>query len=227
MSGDTAVEERESIETMLEKLNREWKEMVAVSVEASRAKANLDLHKQRIARLVEELSIAEAWEGELQAKRRRVEESLKPTLLQLHEKMEREEHVDDELLQEAFSTGGEDVFKILEGRVGRSKQMERVALIRLVDLLLRLRQMPGEEEVSEGRMEKMAKVVFQELARPDIKWSCLDTWEAVVVKKITQELGGVPTFMARLTSQLIGRVTRKRRLDVGVQTEDVSGGNGL
>ena len=227
MSGGTAVEVRESMETMLEKLDREWKERVAVSVEASRAKANLNLHKQRIARLVEELSIAEAWEGELQAKRRRVEESLKPTLLQLHEKMEREEHVDDELLQEAFSTGGEDVFKILEGRVGRSKQMERVALIRLVDLLMRLRQMPGEEEVSEGRMEKMAKVVFQELTRPDIHWSNLDTWEAEVMKRITQELGGVPTFMARLTSQLIGRVTRKRRLDVGVQTEEVSGGNGL
>ena len=227
MSGGTAVEVRESMETMLEKLDREWKERVAVSVEASRAKANLNLHKQRIARLVEELSIAEAWEGELQAKRRRVEESLKPTLLQLHEKMEREEHVDDELLQEAFSTGGEEVFKILEGRVGRSKQMERVALIRLVDLLLRLRQMPGEEEVSEGRMEKMAKVVFQELTRPDIHWSNLDTWEAEVMKRITQELGGVPTFMARLTSQLIGRVTRKRRLDVGVQTEEVSGGNGL
>ena len=87
--------------------------------------------------------------------------------------------------------------------------------------------MPGEEEISEGRMEKMAKVVFQELTRPDIHWSNLDTWEAEVMKRITQELGGVPTFMARLTSQLIGRVTRKRRLDVGVQTEEVSGGNGL
>ena len=227
MSGDTAVEERESIETMLEKLNREWKEMVAVSVEASRAKANLDLHKQRIARLVEELSIAEAWECELQAKRRRVEESLKPTLLQLHEKLEREEHVDDELLQEAISSGGEEVFKMLEGRVGRSKQMERSTLIRLVDLLLRLRQIPGEEEVREGRMEKMAKVVFQELARPDINWSCLDTWEAVAVKKISQELEGVPTFMAKIINQRLGRGTKKRRLDVGVQTEENRGLNGL
>ena len=227
MSGVAAVEERESMEIVLGKLNREWKERVAASVEASRAKANLNLHKQRIARLVEELSIAEAWECELQAKRRRVEESLKPTLLQLHEKLEREEHVDDELLQEAISSGGEEVFKMLEGRVGRSKQMERSTLIRLVDLLLRLRQIPGEEEVREGRMEKMAKVVFQELARPDISWSNLDTWEAEVMKRITQELGGVPTFMARLTSQLIGRVTRKRRVDVGVQTDEGSGENGL
>ena len=221
MSGVAAVEERESMEAMLEKLKREWNERVASSVEASRAQENLKLHKQRIARLTEELSIAEAWEGELQAKRRRVEESLKPPLLLLHEKLEREEHVEDELLHEASSAGGEEVFKILEGRVGRTKQMERVASIRLVDLLLRLRQMLEEEDISVGRMEKMAKVVFQELARPDINWSFLDAWEAEAVKKITQELGGVPTFLGRVINQLVGRVIRKRRLDVGVQTEEV------
>ena len=62
-------------------------------------------------------------------------------------------------------------------------------------------------------------MVLQELARPDINWSGLDTWEADVVKRITQELGGVPSFMARLISQLLGRVTRKRRVDVAVQTD--------
>ena len=222
MSGVAAVEERESMETMLEKLNREWMERVATSVEASRAQDNLSLHKQRIARLVEELSIAEAWEGELQAKKRRVDESLKPPLLVLHEKLEREEQVDEELLQEAFSSGGEEMFKILEGRVGRAKQMERAALIRLVDLLPRLRKTLEEEDISEGRVEKMAKVVFQELARPDIDWSTLDTWEAEAVKKISQELGGVPTFMARVINQLVGRVSKKRRLDVGVQTEEAA-----
>ena len=227
MSGVAAVEERESMETMLEKLNREWMEGVAASVEARRAQDNLSLHKQRIARLVEELSVAEAWEGELLAKKRRVEESLKPPLLVLHEKLEREEQVDEELLQEAFSSGGEEMFNILEGRVGRAKQMERAALIRLVDLLPRLRKTLEEEDISEGRVEKMAKVVFQELARPDIDWSTLDTWEAEAVKKISQELGGVPTFMARVINQLVGRVSKKRRLDVGVQTEEDRGLNGL
>ena len=227
MSGVAAVEERESMETMLEKLNREWMEGVAASVEARRAQDNLSLHKQRIARLVEELSVAEAWEGELLAKKRRVEESLKPPLLVLHEKLEREEQVDEELLQEAFSSGGEEMFNILEGRVGRAKQMERAALIRLVDLLPRLRKTLEEEDISEGRVEKMAKVVFQELARPDIDWSTLDTWEAEAVKEISQELGGVPTFMARVINQLVGRVSKKRRLDVGVQTEEDRGLNGL
>ena len=63
-------------------------------------------------------------------------------------------------------------------------------------------------------------MVLQELARPDINWTGLDTWEAEVVKKITQELGGVPGFMARLISQLLGKVTRERRVDVAVQTDE-------
>ena len=62
-------------------------------------------------------------------------------------------------------------------------------------------------------------MVLQELARPDINWSGLDTWEAEAVKGITQELGGVPSFMARLISQLVGKVTRKRRVEVAVQTD--------
>ena len=63
------------------------------------------------------------------------------------------------------------------------------------------------------------QVVLQELARPDINWSGLDTWEAEVVMRISQELGGVPSFMARLISQLLGRVTRKRGVDIAVQTD--------
>ena len=216
----------ERMESMMDKLKREWEERLAASVEAKKAQENLSLHKQRMARLVEELSTAEAWEGELRAKKRRVEESLKPPLLLLHEKLESEEHVHDQLLQEAFfsSDGGEEMFKILEGRVGRAKQMDRAALIRLVDLFPRLKKLLEEEDASVDRMEKMAKVVFQELARPDINWSTLNMWEAEAVKKISEELERVPTFMASVINQLVGRVTnKKRRLDVGVQTEEVRG----
>ena len=65
----------------------------------------------------------------------------------------------------------------------------------------------------------MAKVVLQELSRPDINWSSLDSWEVEVIKMMTEELEGVPSFMARLISQLVGRVVKKKRVDVGVQTE--------
>ena len=65
--------------------------------------------------------------------------------------------MDDELLQEAFLSGKQEVFQILEGVVLKVKQMKRAALIQFVDLLLRLRHMLEEESL--GRMEKLAKVV--------------------------------------------------------------------
>ena len=157
MSGVAVAEESENLATKLTNLMKEWKEKVATSVEVRRASDHLNLHKQKMKRLVEELSIAEAWEGELKVKMRRVEESLKPPLLQLFGKLEREEQVGDELLQEAFLSGKEEGFQILEGRVCKVKQMKRAALIQLVDLLLRLRHILEEESL--GRVGKLAKVV--------------------------------------------------------------------
>ena len=62
-------------------------------------------------------------------------------------------------------------------------------------------------------------MVLQELERPDISWSDLDTWEEDVAKKITQDLGGVPGLV-RLVNQLVGKMnTRKRKVDVAVQTD--------
>ena len=69
---------------------------------------------------------------------------------------EREQLVDDELLQEVFFSGKEEVFTILEGRVLKVKQMKRAALLQVADLLLRLRHMLEGESL--GRMGKLAKV---------------------------------------------------------------------
>merc|ERR1719494_154457 len=136
-------------------------------------------------KLAEELSVAESWETELEARRWRVEESLKPPLLGLFDKLENEEFVGDQLLREAFSSGGEDVFEILESRACRTRQLERRALLMFVDLLLRLRPMLS-EDIGLGRVKRLAKVVVQELARPDIVWSHLDKEEVRVVTTMTQ-----------------------------------------
>ena len=58
------------------------------------------------------------------------------------------------------------------------------------------------------RVDKMAKVVLQELSRPDINWSSLDSWEVEVLKMMAVELEGVPNFMANLIIQLVGRVVK-------------------
>ena len=223
MSAVVIVEEGESMALVLEmeKLKKEWEEKMARSVEVAKALEDLKLHKLRMKRLTEELSVAEAWEIELEARRKRIEELLKPPLLGLFDKLEKEEFVGDQLLQEAFASGGEDMFKTLESRARRVRQLERRALLMFVDLLLRLRLMLN-EDIGLGRVEKLAKVVVQELARPDIVWSCLDKEEMRVVMIMTQELGGVPPFLARIVNQLLAGAARKRGVDVGVQTEDES-----
>ena len=221
MSAVVIVEEGESMALVLEmeKLKKEWEEKKARSVEVAKVLEDLKLHKLRMKRLTEELSVAEAWEIELEARRKRIEESLKPPLLGLFDKLEKEEFVGDQLLQEAFASGGEDMFKTLESRARRVRQLERRALLMFVDLLLRLRLMLN-EDIGLGRVEKLAKVVVHELARPDIVWSCLDIEEVKVVTMITQELGGVPPFLARVVNQLLAGAARKRGVGVGVQTED-------
>ena len=71
-----------------------------------------------------------------------------------------------------------------------------------------------------GRVEKLAKVVVHELARPDIVWSYLAKEEVRVLTMMTQELGGVPPFLTRVVNQLLAGAARKMGFDVGVQTEE-------
>ena len=122
----------------MEKLKKEWEEKKARSVEVAKVLEDLKLHKLRMKKLAEGLSVAEEWEIELEARRWRIEESLKPPLLGLFDKLESEEFVGDQLLREAFVSGGEDVFKTLESRASRVMQLERRALLMFVHLLLRL-----------------------------------------------------------------------------------------
>ena len=216
--GHEVVKEREGIAAKMEVLVKEWKEKMSGSVEVRKARENLKMNRMKIRELREELSIAEEFESELEAKRRRIEESLVPPILRFFDKLKRMEVIKDILLQEAFSSGREQMFKMLEWGATRVKQMKRSALFYFVDLLLRLRQLVEGKEVV-GRVDKMAKVVLQELSRSDINWSSLSPFEVQVMRRMTKEVEGVPNFMARLISQLVGRVIKKKRVDVGVQTE--------
>ena len=216
--GYEVVKEREGIAAKMEVLVKEWKEKMSGSVEVRKARENLKMNRMKIRELREELSIAEEFEGELKAKRRRIEESLVPPILQFFDKLKRMEVIKDILLQEAFSSGREQMFKMLEWGATRVKQMKRPALFYFVDLLLRLRQLVEGKEVV-GRVDKMAKVVLQELSRSDINWSSLSPFEVHVVRRMTKEVEGVPNFMARLISQLVGGMVKKKKVDVGVQTE--------
>ena len=82
------------------------------------------MNRINIRELKEELSIAEEFEGELKAKRRRIEESLVPPILRFFDKLKRMEVIKDILLQEAFSSGREQMFKMLEWGATRVKLMK-------------------------------------------------------------------------------------------------------
>ena len=203
-------------------LMKEWEEKKARSSEVGKVLEDLKLHKLRMKRLAEELSVAEAWETELKTRRLRVEGGVtQAATARSFDKLEKEQFVGDRLLQEASASGGEDVFEILENRASRVRQLERRALLMFADLLLRLR-LTLNEDIGLGRVEKLAKMVVRELARPDIVWSCLDNEEVRVVVMMTQELGGVPPFLARVVNQLLAGAARKRGVDDGVQIEDES-----
>ena len=67
------VEEGEglALTLQLEKLQKEWEEKKTQSVEVRKVLDDLKLHKLRMKKLAEELSVAEAWEIELEARRLR------------------------------------------------------------------------------------------------------------------------------------------------------------
>ena len=164
-----------------------------------------------------ELDGAEAWEKELDEKLCKMEKAVKPPLLQLYEKLDKEEDVEQELLLNGFKSSQEDLLKMLKDRVGRVRQMERSALMKLVDLLLRIRHLTyGEGNSSANEVEALLRVVVREIGRLDINWVGLADWEEIALKGLMSEVGEVPGFLVRLVEQLLERTTKK---EIAVQTE--------
>ena len=189
-------------------LVRRWSAVVAASPQVVRARDGLQLHRDKVRRLMEELTAAEAWGKELQARCARVEESLKPPILRFMEKVEVGELVEEHLLEEVGLGEWRVVTRVLEEKVGRAGHMGRGELVRLVQTLLRVRsflQGLGEgEEV--GRAGGMATRVLKHLGRGDLQWVGMEEWEAEVVRQVVGEVAGVPTFVARILEQTLGEV---------------------
>ena len=167
--------------------------------------------------MMTELDGAEAWEKELDEKLCKMEKAVKPPLLQIYEKLDKEEDVEQELLLNGFKSSQEDLLKMLKDRVGRVRQMERSALMKLVDLLLRIRHLTyGEGNSSANEVEALLRVVVREIGRLDINWVSLADWEEMALKGLMSEVGEVPGFLVRLVEQLLERTTKK---EIAVQTE--------
>ena len=166
-----------------------------------------------------ELDGAEAWEKELQERLGKIEEAAKPTLLQLYEKLDREEGLEEKLLLNGLKESKEDLLKMLKERVGRVRQMERPALMKMVDLLLKVRHLSYEESFCQGlatEIEALLRVVVREIGRGDVNWVELADWEEIALRRLMSEVSEeVPGFLIRLVAHLLEKTTKK---EVAVQT---------
>ena len=166
--------------------------------------------------MMEELDGAEAWKKELEERVCKMEQALKPPLLKIYEKLDREEIVEQELLLNGFKSSEENLLMMVKERVGRVRQMERPALVRLVDLLLRVRHLTYEEGKSlASEVETLLRVVVREMGRLDINWVGLDDWEELALKRLMSEVGEVPGFLLRLVEHLLRRTPNR---EMSVQT---------
>ena len=167
---------------------------------------------------MEELDGAEAWKKELEERVCKMEQALKPPLLKIYEKLDREEIVEQELLLNGFKSSEENLLMMVKERVGRVRQMERPALVRLVDLLLRVRHLTYEEEgkSSASEVETLLRVVVREMGRLDINWVGLAEWEELALKRLMSEVGEAPAFLLRLVELLLRRTSKR---ETAVQTE--------
>ena len=102
MSGHEVVRREGNYCGQEEGVGKEWKEKMTGSVEVRRARENLKTNRMKIRKLTEELSTAEKFESEVEAKRRRIEESLVPSILLFFDKLKRLEDINGILFQEAF-----------------------------------------------------------------------------------------------------------------------------
>ena len=131
--------------------------------------------------------------------------------------MDREEVVEQELLLNGFKTPEENLLMMLKERVSRVRQMERPALVRLVDLLLRVRHLTYEEgKSSASEVETLLRVVVREMGRLDINWVGLAEWEELALKRLMSEVGEVSGFLLRLVEHLLRRTPNR---EMSVQTE--------
>ena len=193
-------------------LELQWRKQVEGNVEIQEV---VDRHgvTQEISRgLEEQVRDAKRREGELEEYCREVEETLRPPLLVLNIKLGRGERVEEELVRECLVCHPwMDVIKILRHQVEEVEQ-EREKLVRLLDSLLRVVTLLGEE----GREEvlDLVRKLVRRLEGTDISWNSMEMWEREAVRRLVAGVQGIPKFLRVVLDQLL----RSRR-DLGVQTD--------
>ena len=200
--------------TLDSSLQVEWQKKINSSPEVKQARLNLEFHKRKMRQLQEELTSAEVWETELEERLSKVQEKVKPSLMKFSSQLEREEGVDEDVIEETMADNvWEKILSVLKKRMVKVEQMERSELLGLVKTVLNARSRLAEKDCQMGveAMQEMARLILKQMGRSTIDWMEMKEWELKVVRLLIREVEGVPGFMARMVDQLLGRLVGSSR----------------
>ena len=203
-------------------LREEWQRKISSSPEVKQAKLNLEFHKRKMRQLLEELTSAEVWERELEERLSSVQEKVMPPLMKFCKQLEREEGVEEKVIEESMAENDwKQVKSVLKKRMAKLEQMERSQLVGLVRTVLGVRNCLVEKEDQEGvdTIQEVARTILKQMGRSSIEWGDMKGWEVTVVRMLIREVEGVPGFVARMVDQLLSRMD-----EVGWDEEGDRGG---
>ena len=193
------------------RLASEWRKRIASSPEAKKANDNLEFHRMKVRRMTEELHVAEEWEKELVRRLKTTEENVKPPLLKIAESIESSNEVEDSFLEAAIKEEDQErLLAMLRKKALAVDTMDRAQLLAFIKTLLSVRNCLVEKEQERGveTMQEMAGGVLKQLGRVSIDWIEVTEWEAELLKRLINEVEGVPAFVAKMLDQFLDGIIK-------------------
>ena len=174
--------------------------------------------------MTEELHVAEEWEKELVRRLKTTEENVKPPLLKIAESFEKSNEVEDSFLEAAIKEEDQErLLAMLRKKALAIDTMDRAQLLAFIKTLLSVRNCLVEKEQERGveMMQEMASGVLKQLGRVSIDWMEVTEWEAELLRRLINEVEGVPAFVAKMLDQFLDRIIK----DNGTKSANTVNGN--
>jgi len=184
----------------------EWKKRIERSPEAKQARQNLEFHRRKIRQMHEELTHAEAWEKELDARLQVVKEKVKPRILVFSEQLELSKGVEDKIVEATIiEEDSENLISVLRKKAIAMENMDRSQLLGFIKTVLNVRNCFLDKDNQHGVevMQEMASGALKHLGRVTIDWMEIVAWEADMLRQLVREVEGVPAFMVMMMDQLL------------------------
>ena len=197
--------------SMTDTFQDEWGKRISSSPEAKKATDHLNFHKRKVRKMHEELGVAEEWERELQRRLDSVKERLKPPIMRIVESLETSNQIEESFLEEAVNEEDYDrLVTVLRKKALTIDKMDRTQLLAFIKTLLSVRNCLVEKEQERGveMMQEMASGVLKQLGRVSIDWVEVTEWEAELLKRLINEVEGVPAFVAKMLDQFLDGIIK-------------------